>query len=173
LLLLLGIEAIVLFIVLRAGNFYGDASPWSAQQNFAFSVLSFLNVTKYPPSLLYVLMTLGPSLIFLSLTEKPLRRWSARVAVFGRVPMFYYLAHILLIHVFAVIINFISGNHYPGIVVLHGPVNDTPELKGYGFNLTIVYLVWFLLVIMLYPVCKMFDRYKKTHQLKQRWLSYI
>src|SRR5437762_9835015 len=79
----LGLGAIVLFVTLRCGNFYGDAAPWSVQKNFSFSLLSFLNVTKYPPSLLYALMSLGPALLFLSLTEKPLNAFTSKIAVFG------------------------------------------------------------------------------------------
>jgi uncharacterized membrane protein len=173
LLLLLGIEAIVLFILLRVVNLYGDAAWWSPQRNFAYSVLSFFNVTKYPPSFLFVLITLGPSLIFLSVTEKLLRRWSARVAVFGRVPMFYYLAHILLIHLLAIVAAYVSGYHFQDMAVLSTPVNDAPALKGYGFNLTIVYMIWISVVIILYPFCKLFDRYKKTYQKRQWWLSYM
>jgi uncharacterized membrane protein len=173
LLLLIGAEAIVFFVFLRSGNFYGDAAHWSAQKNFTYSVLSFLNVTKYPPSLLYTLIMLGPSLIFLSLTEKPLRRWTARVAVFGRVPMFYYLAHILLIHVMAIIAAAIAGDNYQDIIVMHTPINDVPALKGYGFNLAMVHMCWILVVVVLYPVCMAFDRYKKMHQPQKRWLSYI
>jgi uncharacterized membrane protein len=173
LLFLLGVEAILFFILLRVGNFYGDAAFWSVQKGFAFSLLSFLNVTKYPPSLLFTLMTIGPALIFLAVTEKPLRRWNAKVAVFGRVPMFYYLAHILLIHILAVIAAGLSGEHWREITVLNTPVNDAPALKGYGFNLATVYIVWILLIILLYPLCALFDRYKKFHQPQKRWLSYI
>lgn len=173
LLFLLGMEAIILFILLRAGNLYGDAAHWSLQKNVAYSLLSFLNVTKYPPSLLFTLITLGPALIFLSLTEKALRRWNAKVAVFGRVPMFYYLAHILLIHILAMVAAGISGEHLRDITVLHTPVNDAPALKGYGFNLATVYIVWMLLIIMLYPLCTLYDRYKKFHQPLKRWLRYI
>jgi uncharacterized membrane protein len=171
--LLLGIEAIALFILLRSGNFYGDAAHWSTQKNFSFSLVSFLNTTKYPPSLLYTLMTLGPAMIFLSLTEKPLRRWTARVAVFGRVPMFYYLAHILLIHLLAIPAAAFAGYDFRDMIVLDTPVNDSPALKGYGFNLATVHLVWIIVVVLLYPICKVFDKYKKLHQPYKRWLSYI
>lgn len=173
LLLLIGIEAIVLFVFLRSGNFYGDAAHWSLQKNFAFSVLSFLNVTKYPPSLQYALIMLGPSLIFLSLTEKPLRRWTARVAVFGRVPMFYYLAHLLLIHLLTIVAAGITGDHFSETIVLATPINEVPALKGYGFNLAAVHIFWVLVVAILYPICAVFDKYKKLHQPQKRWLSYI
>lgn len=167
----LGIGAIVLFIILRSGNFYGDAAYWSTQKNFLFSVLSFLNVTKYPPSLLYLLITLGPALIFLAVSEKPLSTQGQRVSIFGRVPMFYYLAHILLIKILAIVAALLMG--YPEMIVLSSSVNATLALKGYGFNLAIVYEVWICLVLLLYPVCKWFDQYKRTYQPKQPWLSYL
>jgi uncharacterized membrane protein len=170
-LLLLGIASIALFIILRSGNWYGDAAQWSVQKNFLFSLLSFLNVTKYPPSLLYILITLGPALVFLALTEKKLNTWTEKIVIFGRVPMFYYLAHILLIHILAVIAALMTG--YPEMIVLNNGVNAIPELKGYGFNLFIVYMVWIGLVILLFPVCQWFDHYKRKFHSKHWWLSYL
>ena len=167
----LGLGAIILFIILRSSNFYGDAVHWSVQKNLIFSILSFLNITKYPPSLLYILITLGPALIFLALSEKPLNAWTAKITILGRVPMFYYLAHILLIHILAVITALMTG--HPQMTILNDGVNAIPELKGYGFNLTIVYVVWIGLVLLLYPCCKWFDRYKRAHQSEYWWLSYL
>jgi len=164
--------ATALFIILRYINIYGDSSPWSAQNSFAFTILSFLNVSKYPPSLLYILMTLGPALIFLALTEKPLNAFTKKIAVFGRVPMFYYLLHILLIHLFALIAAVISGYKWSDMV-LTTMINRSPALKGYGFNLLTVYLVWVALIFILYPFCKRFDDYKRTHRSGQWWLSYL
>jgi uncharacterized membrane protein len=171
-LLSLGLGAIALFIILRSGNFYGDAAHWSVQKSFMFSILSFLNVSKYPPSLLYILITLGPALIFLSVSEKPLNAWRKRITIFGRVPMFYYLAHILLIHIFAVI-GAVSSGYTPHDMILSTSVNDVPALKGYGFDLAIVYLVWIGLIFLLYPFCKWFDRYKRANQASSPWLSYM
>ncbi len=171
-LLSVGIGAIALFIILRSANFYGDAAHWSLQKNAVFSLLSFLNVTKYPPSLLYVLVTLGPALVFLALAEKPLNTLTEVIAVFGRVPFFYYIAHIYLIHVFAMIAALLSGYNWSDMI-LADRVNRVPGLKSYGFNLFTVYLVWIGLIIFLYPFCKWFDRYKRTHQLTRRWLSYL
>lgn len=168
----MGSAAIAIFILLRSGNWYGDAAHWSAQKNNLFSVLSFLNVTKYPPSLLYILMTLGPAFIFLALAERPLNALSEKITVFGRVPMFYYLTHILLIHVLALGGSIISGYKLSDMV-LTTRVNSSPELKGYGFDLGIVYLVWIGVVLILYPFCKWFDRYKRTHQATKKWLSYL
>jgi len=170
-LLISGIASIVLFIILRSGNWYGDAAHWSVQKNSIFSLLSFLNVNKYPPSLDYVLITLGPALVFLALTEKKLNAWTEKIVIFGRVPMFYYLAHILLIHILAVIAALITG--YPDMIILNNGVNDTPALKGYGFNLLMVYMVWAGLLLLLYPFCKWFDHYKRTNVATQWGLSYL
>ena len=172
-LLSLGFGSIFLFIILRSGNFYGDAAHWSVQKNFLFSFLSFINVTKYPPSLLYSLVTLGPAFIFLAIAEKkPLNAITRKITIFGRVPMFYYLAHILLIHVLAVIAAVATGYQWSDMV-LSTSVNKTTSLKGYGFNLTTVYIIWAALILMLYPFCKWYDQYKRTHQLQKRWLTYL
>jgi uncharacterized membrane protein len=171
--LYLGVGAIILFILLRSVNLYGDAAHWSFQKNVVFSFLSFLNVTKYPPSLLYILMTLGPALIFLAFTEKPLNAITAKISVFGRVPMFYYIVHIFLIHLFAIIGAVIAGYKWSDMVLLTNRVSRVQELKGYGFNLITVYIVWIVVIIILYPFCKWFDRYKKAHLPGHRWLSYL
>jgi uncharacterized membrane protein len=171
-LLTLGSGAIALFILLRSGNWYGDAAHWSVQKNAVFSLLSFLNTTKYPPSLLYILMTLGPALIFLAFAERPLNALTEKIQVYGSVPMFYYLVHFFLIHLFALIAAVLSG--YKGsAMVLTTRLSNTPALKGYGFSLMTVYLVWIGLVLFLYPFCKWFDQYKRTHQGTRRWLSYL
>ena len=172
-LIIMGAGAIALFVFLRALNIYGDPAPWSIQKSPMYSFMSFLNVTKYPPSLLYTLITLGPALFFLALSEKPLNSFTEKVSVFGRVPMFYYLAHRLLIHLFAVVGAAVSGYKWTDMVMLTTSVYRMPELKGYGFNLFITYLVWIGLIFFLYPFCKWFDRYKRTHQQKQWWLSYL
>jgi len=171
-LLLAGFGAIILFIKMRGGDFYGDATHWSTQKNGLLTMLSFLNVTKYPPSFLYILMTLGPALIFLSLSEKPLNRLASKITIFGRVPMFYYLIHIFLIHLLAIIGAMISG-YQCSDMILSTRVNAAPQLKGYGFNLITVYIIWIVLVIILYPLCKWFDKYKRRNQSRKWWLSYL
>jgi len=171
-LLCIGLSLITLFLVLRIFNIYGDAAIWTSQKNIVFSLLSLLNVTKYPPSLLYILITLGPAMIFLSVAEKPLNRVTEKIAVFGRVPFFYYVAHLYLIHLFAIIGAIISGYRWSDMI-LSTRVNRVPELKGYGFNLLTVYMLWIGLVLLLYPCCKWFDRYKRQHQSTRKWLSYL
>src|SRR5262245_11277967 len=171
-LLLVGLFATVLFVVVRAGNLYGDPVPWTPRESDLFSLVSFLNVTKYPPSLLYTLMTLGPLLVGLALAERPLARLSRWMVTFGRVPLFFYMAHILLIHVVAIVAA-ISTGYRVGDMILAGGVNDTAALKGYGFSLPTVYLVWLGVVIALYPCCRWFAAYKTSHQASRWWLSYL
>lgn len=167
-----GISAILLFIILRAGNFYGDHAFWSSQKNLLFGFMSFINVTKYPPSLLYALITLGPALVFIAYAEPKLDNKLGPVKVFGRVPMFYYIIHFYLIHFLAVIAAAISGYSW-GAMILTKRVNETPELKGYGYNLLTVYIIWIALLYFLYPFCKWFDGYKRDHLKTKPWLSYF
>jgi uncharacterized membrane protein len=171
LLIWLGVAAIALFIILRYINVYGDRSHWSEQKSPVFTVLSFLNTTKYPPSLLYILMTLGPAMLFLAFAEKPLNWLTEKLVVFGRVPMFYYIVHIYLIHLLAVAAAVISGYKWSDMV-LTGWVSMNAQLKGFGYDLWVVYFIWILLIIALYPLCKWYDNYKRAHRSKW-WLSYI
>ena len=167
-----GSACLSVFLILRCFNLYGDPSNWSVQKNAVFTVLSILNVTKYPPSLLYLLVTLGPALIFLSLSEKPLSGVSKIIAVYGRVPFFYYVLHIYLIHLFAMLAAMLSG-HPLGDMILSDSVNRSGALKNYGFTLFVTYLVWAALVAFLYPFCKWYDEYKKAHLPSRKWLSYV
>ena len=170
--ILLGVAAIALFLLLRISNLYGDASHWYHQKNAVFTLLSFLNLTKYPPSVLYILMTLGPALLFLAFAERPLNSFLNKIVVFGRVPFFFYVVHIFIIHLLAMIAAVISGYRWSDMI-LKTKVNRVPELKGFGFNLLTVYLVWIGLILLLYPCCKWYDQYKRTHVSSQRWLSYL
>jgi hypothetical protein len=129
-------------------------------------------------------MTLGPAMIFLVFAErwqpcitrpvpfKPLKKVREKIAVFGRVPMIYYLAHIYLIHILAIAGALFQG-YKASDLVLSGRVNQSTNLKGYGFDLWVVYLVWAVTVLALYPLCKYYDRYKRAHQRQQWWLSYL
>jgi uncharacterized membrane protein len=169
----LGWGAIVLFILLRASNLYGDPVPWTTQSTPFFTFLSFLNVSKYPPSLLYILMTIGPALLFLSFTERPLNALTGKLAVFGRVPMFYYLVHIYFLHSLAIVGAVLSGHPASDMTFLTTWVTANAQLRGYGFSLIVVYAVWIGTVLVLYPLCKWFDTYKRGHVAQQKWLSYL
>ncbi len=169
-LLQLGGVAVLLFVLLRFSNWYGDPSPWAVQPKGAiYTFLSFLNCTKYPPSLLYLLMTIGPGMLALVWFEKLQNRFTAVMNVFGRVPMFYYVLHMYMLHGLLVIVFYLQGFGNDDIVDPNSPFLFKPD--GVGFELGGVYLVWLGVVAALYPLCVWYNRYKSTH--KQWWLSYL
>jgi uncharacterized membrane protein len=168
----LGTSMILLFIILRATNFYGDPSPWTSQSSSLFSFLSFLNTTKYPPSLLYLLMTIGPALLFLAFTEKTSNVFTRIVSVYGRVPLFYYVIHVYVLHLLAMLAAEFSPGYDWSSMILIEPIWFQTAFKGYGFSLAIVYLIWIAIVVSLYFPCRWYDRYKQTHKEKW-WLSYL
>jgi len=171
LLLQMGIGSILLFVVIRFTNVYGDPSLWSAQSSPMFTFLSFIRVSKYPPSLLYLLVTLGPALIFLALSENIKGWFSSQFKMIGRVAMFYYLAHLYLLHLMAMAATYFCGYKWSDMI-LDKFISFEPKLNGYGFNLGIVYLAWFILIFMLYFLCRWYDKYKTTHR-QYWWLSYL
>jgi uncharacterized membrane protein len=168
---IIGISAIVLFLILKSINQYGDPVRWTSFDDVFKTFMSFLNITKYPPSLQFLLITLGVSILFLAWSEK----WRGKIVeffcVFGRVPFFYYILHIYLIHLIAIVATELSGFGWQSMI-LHKFVTRLDELKGYGFSLWMVYIIWIVVIILLYPVCKRFDAYKQTHKEKW-WLSYL
>ena len=170
--LLIGTGSILLFAALRYINVYGDPAPWSVQKTSLLTFFSFMKVSKYPPSLFYVLITVGPGLIFLAFAEKWNGWLAKRIKVIGRVPMFYYLAHLYLIHVAAIFATNFCGHKWSDMVELSTWVSFEPKLRGYGFSLGVTYLVWAILVVILYFLCKWYDKYKAVHKEKW-WLSYL
>jgi uncharacterized membrane protein len=167
----LGIGSIVLFFILIAINKYGDPVPWTNYGFTAKTLMSIFNVNKYPPSLLYLLMTLGVTFLFLANAEKLKGKIVNFFCVFGRVPFFYYIIHIYLIHIIAVFIAKFTGFGWQALV-LPTFITRVEGLKGYGLNLVSVYLIWIGVVILLYPLCKKFDKFKQSHKEKW-WLSYL
>jgi uncharacterized membrane protein len=166
-LLALGVALTVGFILLRATNFYGDPAPWVAQKTFLATVLSFINCEKYPPSLLYLGMTLGPALMLLAAFEGARARVAGWITTYGRVPLFYYVAHLYLIHALAVLFALVtigrdigwlfgSGAHKPG---------------SYGLSLPGIYVVWLTVVVSLYPLCRWFAAVKRGRS--EWWWSYL
>jgi uncharacterized membrane protein len=167
----LGAGLLLLFVVIRMVNVYGDPRPWSVQSSPLFTFFSFINVSKYPPSLLYALVTLGPALIFLSHAETIKGKLSQYIVALGRVPMFFYILHIYLIHVIALAAAVMTG-YDPSDMVFNTWVTDSPNLRGYGFSLGIVHVLWIAMVFMLFPLCLWYDRYKIKNRDKW-WLSYL
>jgi len=159
----------LLFIVLRALNHYGDPVGWATQRSSLYTWLSFINLSKYPPSLDYITMTIGIAMIALGLLDRVSRNSFPFVGVFGRVPFFFYVLHIYLIHFIAVLIFFIQGYPAKDMAPQSSPFMFRPD--HFGFHLPAVYLIWLTVVLILFPLCKKYDLYKRTH--KQWWLSYL
>lgn len=167
----LGVAITVTFVIVRLSNFYGDPSPWIVQKDGIFTVMSFFNTTKYPVSLLFTLMTIGPLLIVLAGFERRGPKFLAPILHFGRVPLFYFIVHFYLIHAFALLffmqktgkafseIDFHFAKSFGGI---------TPE--G-GYSLPWVYVAWISVVALMYPACQWYDKYKSKHHYK--WMTYL
>ncbi len=179
-LLILGCGATALFIILRFINLYGDPSRWSRQNSVTFTVLSFLNTTKYPPSLLFLLMTLGPAMLALAWFEPAIsaqvtrphtfwRRSRDFFVTFGRVPLFFYLLQWLTAHLIAVLVHYAAGKPWRWMFGSLIGVSSPPP--GVGFNLWAVYACWIAGVLLLYPLCKWFAGVKARR--RDWWLSYL
>jgi len=165
-LLLVGAALVAGFILLRALNLYGDSQPWSVQRSGLFTVLSFLNTTKYPPSLLYLLMTLGPALLSLVLFERVRGSVAQFFTVYGRVPFLFYVAHLYLIHALVLVVAGLRGDDVQAYLTLW---RFMPDSWGYGLGVT--YLIWVFVVISLYPLCRWFAGVKARR--REAWLSYL
>jgi uncharacterized membrane protein len=168
-----GVACTVAFVVLRAINIYGDRFPWEHQRSAVFTVLSFLNVTKYPPSLDFLLMTLGPALIALAWLERFRFKPTNPLLVFGRVPFLYYGAHLALAHLITIAMNFLRYGAKPFLLIAPPSMGSPNELfpANYGYPLWVVYAVWVLVLTMLYPACLRFARLKQRRH--DWWLTYL
>ncbi|HZE84955.1 MAG TPA: heparan-alpha-glucosaminide N-acetyltransferase domain-containing protein [Puia sp.] len=169
LLLSMGFAAVALFVLLRWSNVYGDMHHWSAQKTTLFTCLDFIKTTKYPPSLLYTLMTLGPALIFLAFAENISGSLKNKILVFGKVPFFYYILHVLLLHTLSWMLFFATGHHWSDLDFTHFRDGSMPV--GSGYPLWVVYLGWITVIVILYFPCRWYSNYKKSH--RQWWLSYL
>lgn len=170
-LLRFGLGTIAIFFILRGINVYGDLTPWAFQKNGLYSVLSFFNVTKYPPSFDFILITTGPAFLFLYAFETAKNKITDFFIVFGRVPFFYYILHIFLIHLLALLGLIITGGDWHTMIL----TNDKFEsniLLHYGYSLGVTYAAWIVVVPLLYPLCKKYMHYKANHKDKW-WLSYL
>jgi uncharacterized membrane protein len=166
-----GTAAILLFLVLRGLNLYGDPNPWSPQGNVVYSILSFLNTTKYPTSLHFLLMTIGPALVFLALTEGVENRATELVLTFGRVSLFFYILHVYVIHLLALVSLELAGRSWTEWIIT-AEAFLSGSLADFGFDLVAVYLVWVVVLAVMYPLCRWYRPYKKAHPEK-RLLAYI
>jgi uncharacterized membrane protein len=163
------------FLLIRAVNLYGDPAPWSFQKSPVFTALSFLNCTKYPPSLDFLLMTLGPALLVLAYLDRRTLRAGNPLVVFGRVPLFYFVLHFYIIHVIAVLMAWLRYGKTAFVFMFNpmptmgGPGQLFP--KDFGYSLWVVYVVWLMVVLILYPLCKWFGKIRARR--RDWWLSYL
>lgn len=167
-----GVGLAVAFVVLRTLNLYGDPASWAVQGSSALTFVSFLNVTKYPPSLLFLLIALGPALLILRGLDGAVPRVLRPALVFGRVPLFYFVLHLALIHLLAVIVCYAQNG------AVHW-MFESPDLgsypftapPGWGLSPPVIYLFWTVVVAVLYPVCRWFASVRQRRA--DAWLSYL
>ncbi|NUO79445.1 DUF1624 domain-containing protein [candidate division KSB1 bacterium] len=175
--LAIGLGAMALFFVLRGFNLYGDPRPWSVApqgQNGAPqmpALFAFLNTSKYPASLLFLLMTLGPCIALIPLLENARGAVASWITVFGRVPFFYYLLHIPLIHVLALIVSQIRLGEVSAWLFMNHPMGNPPPPEGYTWSLATLYLVWAVTIVVLYFPCRWFAEVKGKR--REWWVSYL
>ncbi len=174
-LVVIGVAATLGFLAIRGINAYGDPVPWAAQTTPAYTALSFLNTTKYPPSLAFLLMTLGPALIALAWLDRPSLTSSHPLVLFGRVPLFYYVLHFYAAHAAAVVLALIQYGRGALDFIIH-PV---PSMGGprelfpaeFGYDLWVAYVVWLVIVLALYPACRWFAGVRARRP--DSWLRYL
>lgn len=165
-----GIISIGLFLLLRLLNIYGDPVPWSTQKSFVFTLLSFFNISKYPPSLLFSLITLGIMFLLIVFAEKINEKVKHILIIFGKVPLFYFIVHFYLIHIITLAVLFAQGFSWSQLSFASGTFGR-PQIIESGISLGWVYLVWTLVVFLMYFPSKWYAAYKATH--KYSWLKYI
>jgi len=169
-LVITGLLTIVLFIVLRYINVYGDPFQWSKQSTGFRTFLSFINSTKYPPSLFFIAMTIGPSLLLLAWWDDIQNGSTKIVSVYGRVPFFYFVVHFFVLHISVMIFYFLKGHSFGETMADPGIAKFVT--RGEGFSLTTVYMIWLSVVVVMYPLSKWYDNYRMKHKEK-KWLSYL
>ena len=168
-----GIGSIVLFLLFRGLNLYGDPWPWTSPTDGGDmpGILSFLNTSKYPASLSFLLMTLGPAVLLIPWLERLRGAFAEKVALFGRVPFFFYLLHIPLIHVAALVASFIMYGEVSSWLFANHPMGAPRAPGGYQWSLWTLYLVWVLTIVILYFACRRYAKFKSEG--KAWWLKYL
>jgi uncharacterized membrane protein len=166
----IGAGGILLFVLLRLINIYGDPVPWSNQKTSVYTFLSFMNITKYPPSLLFCLVTLGIMFLILAVAEHGKNRFTDIAIIYGKVPLFYFIMHFYIIHLLLIILLFSQGFHWADFEFSSGSFGRPKGVEN-GVSLGVVYLIWVAVVVALYKPCGWFGKYKAGH--KEWWLSYL
>lgn len=168
--LIAGVGALLVFAAIRFVNIYGDPFQWSQQKSGLFTFLSFINTTKYPPSLLFTLLFLGITFIVLFISEKVSNRFTEILSVYGRVPLFYFIIHLYIIHSLMFVMLRLQG--FGSSDMLFGAFNNGRPKTGGGVELWVIYLIWLSVVVLLYPLCKWYGSYKSEHK-ENKFLRYL
>lgn len=170
-LLSVGVCATLLFILLRGFNLYGEPREWHTQDSTVFTLMAFLNTTKYPPSMHFLLMTLGPAVTFLSVMEPFGNRLTKPVIVFGKVPFFFYIVHLYVIHILAMLMLVYQGRDWREYILSAREI-ISGRLSNFGLSLEAVYIIWILVVVLLYPLCRWYQKHREKYPSRW-WLSYL
>ncbi len=165
-----GIGALILFLIIRFINVYGDSQTWSTQKDAVFTYLAFMNVSKYPPSLVFCLATLGIMFLLLAFAEHLPTLFKEIATVYGKVPFFYFILHFYVIHVLTLIVLLVQGINPSQFEFVTGTFGRPAGMES-GLPLRIIYVIWIVVVIALYKPCLWFGKYKASHS--HRWLKYI
>ena len=166
-----GVAMTFLFILLRSFNLYGEPLAWQRQDSVIFTLMSILNTTKYPPSLQFLLMTMGPALISLALLERISVSGKNPLVVFGKVPFFFYVIHIFLIHALAMLALVYAGRDWKEYILSAQGIMSG-RLSNFGFGLGTVFAVWLAVILGLYPLCRWYQQVRSNHPTKW-WLKYL
>ena len=166
----IGLASLLLFVAIRFINIYGDPIPWLQQKSSVFTFMSFMNVNKYPPSMLFCLATLGITFMVLSIAERLNNKTTRLISVFGSVPLFYFVLHLLLIHTIMLVMVFLQGYHWNDLLFTNFNLGR-PTAKS-GVSLKWIYVIWICVVAAVYPLCKWYSNYKLMNKEK-RWLRYF
>ena len=165
-----GIGALVLFIVIRFINIYGDSLQWTSQKDAVFTFMSFMNITKYPPSLVFCLVTIGIMFLLLAISERLSGKFKDILSVYGKVPLFYYIVHFYLVHLITLVVLWAEGFNFSQYEFALGTFGRPKGVES-GLPLLGIYLIWIAVVIVLYKPCQWYGKYKSTQ--KNWWLKYI
>jgi uncharacterized membrane protein len=166
----IGLGALIIFTAIRFINIYGDSLPWTSQKSIFFTFLSFINITKYPPSLDFCLVTLGIMFLLLVVADHFTEQVKKITAVYGSVPLFYFIVHFYLIHVITLAVLFLQGLHWAQFEFASGNFGRPKGVES-GLSLEMIYVIWIAVVIVLYKPCQWYGHYKATN--KHWWLKYL
>lgn len=166
----IGLGAIALFLLLRGFNLYGDLQPWGSDGPL-HPILSFLNTTKYPASLSFLLMTLGPTIALIPILERARGLFTGWISLFGRVPFFYYILHIPLIHGLALLVSLMKTGEISDWLFANHPMGNPPPPDGYAWGLGLLYLVWLITNVVLYFACRWYADLKARRS--DWWLKFL